>query len=143
MKVFVYRNLHKKGNVYSIRAMDGILKGRVFGHAHGIYLENCEFHVSQAGRQRVLKEKRKNVHAGIVGDLVTVSGYESRIHNSKKTDDIKKINDEAWLKEFQAGTTVTYNPFLFTSFVIKGANIPVHKAKKVTLFHSRVEITEK
>ena len=29
--------------------------------------KDCKFKVSEAGRQRVLREKRKNVHAGVAG----------------------------------------------------------------------------
>jgi|SRR5271157_2381393 len=142
MKVFIYRNLHKEGNVYSLKCMEGPMKGKVIGHAHGIYLENCQLIVSEAGRQRVLKEKRKNVHAGIVGDLVAVAGYQTRIHIAKLAKSLVQYNDENWLKTFAAGTPVTYNPFLYTSFVIKGSNTPIYKAKKITFFHQRVEALE-
>ncbi len=142
MKVFIYRNLHKEGNVYSLKSMEGPTKGKVIGHAHGIYLENCQLIVSEAGRQRVLKEKRKNVHAGIVGDLVAVAGYQTRIHIASLAKSLVQYNDENWLKTFAAGTPVTYNPFLFTSFVIKGSNTPIYKAKKITFFHHRVEALE-
>jgi hypothetical protein len=33
-------------------------------------LEDVELKVSEAGRQRVLKEKRKNVHAGVKGTRI-------------------------------------------------------------------------
>ena len=36
-------------------------------HADAVYMEGCTFKVSKAGRQRVLREQRKNVHAGVVG----------------------------------------------------------------------------
>ena len=35
-----------------------------------LYLKNCEFKVSEAGRKRVLKEKRKNVHAYVKGFVI-------------------------------------------------------------------------
>lgn len=68
MRVFVYRNLHKK--LWSVRAMEGPDKGRVILHATSLSLANCTFKVSEAGRQRVIREKRKNVHAGVQGTLV-------------------------------------------------------------------------
>lgn len=142
MKVFIYRNLHKEGNVYSIKSLEGPMKGKVIGHAHGIYLEDCQLIVSEAGRQRVLKEKRKNVHAGIVGTLVAVSGYQTRIHIAKLNKELTHYNDENWLKNFKSGTAVTYNPFLYSSFVLKGSNTPIYKAKKITFFHNRVEVLE-
>jgi len=42
---------------------------RVVGHPDRVHLTNVKFVVREAGRQRVLKEKRKNVHAWIEGDL--------------------------------------------------------------------------
>lgn len=58
--VHVYMNLPKK--VFSVR-QSGIVKC----HAMSVYLENAEFVVSEKGRQKVLKEKRKNVHAYVKG----------------------------------------------------------------------------
>jgi hypothetical protein len=66
MKVFVYFNLHKK--VWSVKALEGPNKGRVVAHRNALSLYHCTFKVSEAGRQRVIREQRKNVHAGIVGD---------------------------------------------------------------------------
>jgi len=66
MKVFVYYNLHKK--LWSIKALEGPQKGRVIAHRHYLWLANPRPKVSQKGRERVLREGRKNVHAGIVGE---------------------------------------------------------------------------
>ena len=68
IKVFVYRNLHKK--CFSIKALEGPMKGRVIGHDSSVVLKDVGFKVSEAGRQRVLKELRKNVHAGVIGRLI-------------------------------------------------------------------------
>lgn len=137
MKVFVYRNIQKEGNVFSIKVLEGPLKNRVVGHTHGLLLEDCQFVVSQAGRNRVLKEKRKNVHAGVVGNLVAVTGYRTRLHNAGM--DFEYMNEEAWLKKYAAGIPVTYNPYLYSSFVIKGTTASILKADKVMIFHDRVE----
>lgn len=67
MRVFVYFNLHKK--VWSIKALDGDNKGKVIARLPSVSLTDAIFKVSEAGRQRVLKERRKNVHAGVVGYL--------------------------------------------------------------------------
>ena len=63
-KVFVYWNLHK--NLWSVKDLK---TGKVIGHAPLIYLRECQYKVSESGRQRVLREKRKNVHAGVKGYL--------------------------------------------------------------------------
>lgn len=68
MRVFIYWNLHRA--CWSIKALDGASKGLVVAHAVHWQVEGVRFKVSEAGRQRVLREKRKNVHAGVVGTLV-------------------------------------------------------------------------
>lgn len=67
MRVFVYYNLHKK--LWSIKALEGEHKGKVIYHRDEVYLSDVVPKVSQAGRNRVLKEQCKNVHAGLVGTL--------------------------------------------------------------------------
>ena len=71
MKVFVYYNLHKK--LWSVKALEGPQKGRVITRSWYVTLLDAKPRVSQAGRNRVLREKRKNVHAGLVGTLCETS----------------------------------------------------------------------
>lgn len=102
MKVYVYYNLHKK--CFSIKALSGTYKGLVFYHSDTVLLNDVTFKVSQAGRQRVLNEHRKNVHAGVTGTLVAYS--------NNLTDDIKTV--------FTSLTTeITYDPYKYNSFVHK------------------------
>lgn len=42
---------------------------RLFAHSPEVFLENVEWKVSEAGRQRVIREQRKNVHAFACGIL--------------------------------------------------------------------------
>lgn len=72
MRVRVYRNLNKP-EFYSILAMEGEDKGKVIGYARSVLLENCELIVSAKSRQRVLRQKRKNVHAYCQGIIVDAS----------------------------------------------------------------------
>lgn len=67
MRVFVYFNLHKK--LWSVKALEGPQKGRVIQRLWHVTLLDAKPRVSQKGRDRVLREKRKNVHAGLVGTL--------------------------------------------------------------------------
>lgn len=60
--VEVYYNLHKK--CFSIRA-----QGKVVGHADTVKIRWAKFVVQPAGRDRVVKEGRKNVHAFVRGQL--------------------------------------------------------------------------
>lgn len=63
-KVFVYWNLHK--DCWSIR--DHQTK-KVIAHSFILMLKDVKFHVSEKGRQRVIKTGHKNVHAGVIGTL--------------------------------------------------------------------------
>lgn len=83
-RVQVYKNLHK--GCYSVR--DAKTK-RVIYHTNKIYLQEVVFKVSESGRQRVLKEKRKNVHAMVEGVWlpflpVTMSTKYSIVYNPYK-----------------------------------------------------------
>jgi hypothetical protein len=65
--VWVYRNLRhgrKARPLYSV-----MQNGRVLQRTHRILLTDVHFVVHEGGRQRVLFEKRKNVHAFVVGHI--------------------------------------------------------------------------
>ena len=106
MKVFVYFNLHKK--IWSVKALSGPKKGLVIAHRDRLVLTDCTFKVSEAGRQRVLLEKRKNVHAGVVGTLT---------HHL----------------EDSVGVAVTYNPYKYSSFITRSDEQPIYFARRVVL----------
>ena len=110
MKVFVYFNLHKK--VFSVKALEGDMKGRVVAHRNEVTLHDVTFKVSEAGRQRVLREKRKNVHAGAVGQ------WDDRL-------------------QLVIGPEVTYNPYKYDSFVTRVGEFPVKSATAAHLGSDR------
>lgn len=90
MRVKVYFNLHKK--TWSILHMTP--KGwRLWGHSPRVILSDVRWKVSEAGRQRVLRERRKNVHAFAIGTLMD--------------------NENAPEGDFKP---VRYNPYECTSF---------------------------
>jgi hypothetical protein len=73
-RVKIYRNLHKK----CLSVLHRTEKGwRLWKHVPRIEVFNAVFKVSQAGRERVLREKRKNVHAFIEGDYAGVTNVTS------------------------------------------------------------------
>ena len=63
MRVEMYYNLHKK--VFSMRH-----KGKVIAHVCNATLKNVTYVVQPAGRARVLREGKKNVHAFARGELI-------------------------------------------------------------------------
>ena len=62
-RVKVYFNL----NLDCLSVIDAET-GLLYCHAHRVEIHNAKFRVQPAGRERVLREKRKNVHAYIIGD---------------------------------------------------------------------------
>jgi len=65
-KVKVYRNLNKP-DFFSICDKKSNL---VLGYSKSVTLESATYIVRESSRQRVLKEKRRNVHAWVEGSLV-------------------------------------------------------------------------
>ena len=113
IRVFVYFNLHKK--CFSIKALEGERKGLVIAHRDLVILTKCKFKVSEAGRQRVLREKKKNVHAGVTG--IWIDG---------------DIRDEKCFEFLgTVGRQVTYNPYKYSSFIIRATEESVDKANVV------------
>lgn len=111
-RVRVYRNLHK--NMYSVQAKHRKPNGKpgwkVMEHRCMVGLRDVEFIVSEQGRQRVLREKRKNVHCFAVGHL-----------------------DDVSFDEFDRWVQVSYNPYKVKTFVEYETGKPVHSAKAVIL----------
>jgi hypothetical protein len=109
MRVFVYFNLHKK--VWSIK---DLATGRVVQHASQVLLTDCTFKVSKAGRERVLRERRKNVHAGVVGTLIAADPTDTLQFTAKYIP-------------------VTYNPYKYETFVNKLDSTPISKSDMVLM----------
>lgn len=96
MRADIYRNLHK--DCYSIR---GVKSRKVIGYSQFFLLNFCKFRVQEGGRQRVIKNKRKNVHAFIRGVILW--------------DDEENV--KRWMKLESTPHKITYNPYKFSSFV--------------------------
>ncbi len=105
MRVSVYKNLHN--NLFSVKTKN------VIGHTDYLILTNCEFRVQEKGRQRVIKEQRKNVHAYIKGDVISGNiGWDGNY-------------DE-----------ISYNPYKTASFMVRGE--PIYTAKVVLFKNQKV-----
>jgi hypothetical protein len=115
-RVMVYYNLHKQ--TFSIQK-----SGIVFFHADYVKLQDVEFRVRKGGREKVNLEKRKNVHAFVIGNLVDFCEYPCE---QLPTD--------------PEGEVVTYNPYKHDSFVIKATDQPVYQADEVDLINLKDKI---
>ena len=112
LKVYVYFNLHKK--CFSVKALSGDLKGLVIAHTNSINLDDVTFKVSEAGRQRVLIEKKKNVHAGVVGTFKgfianEISEYKQAYYNPYKTTTFLNGTDSLYNADKVTLTNKTIN----------------------------------
>jgi len=111
MRVFVYFNLHHR--CWSIRAASVPERGRVIAHADQVSLSNVTPSVSERGRQRVIAEGRKSVHAGLTGDLTCFTGTRTEAGRRAGVwalPEGSKVDDRGM-------TPITYNPFKFAHFV--------------------------
>ena len=126
MKVQVYRNLHN-----GLISIQDLSTGLVLGHAYAIDLRWADFIVREAGRQQVIKEKRKNVHAFVRGEVVDVLNFKSFKGRSLDMD-LKYITEDenghdtglyTLLQRGSMGsswvttTKVSYNPYKAPHFV--------------------------
>jgi hypothetical protein len=114
MKVEIYYNLNK--HVLSVRQ-----KGIVIKHTPAAEVFNAKFVVQPAGRKRVLREKRKNVHAFIRG----TAGRLSKTILSQMLGRKYKVQGN-WVR-------VTYNPYKYNSFVEADTGEPIHESAHVVI----------
>ena len=132
MRVRVYRNLHRK--TWSVQAQVCLNCGatmgdpscpwgermawRVVWHARSVKLSDVKLVVKPAGRARVLRDKRKNVHAWAEGRLEILNPLGQ------------------WWDVPRAGMTMaTYSPYVSGSFMASNSAdyipTPVHYAPVV------------
>lgn len=104
MKVKIYWNLRR--DCWSIQH-----KGKVIGYADTAILQDVTFKVSEKSRQRVIREKKKNVHAFACGTLVE--------KNVEKPESMNRA--------------ISYNPYRFSFFFDKASLQPVQSSDKLFL----------
>jgi hypothetical protein len=115
-RVMVYYNLHK--HTFSVQK-----HGIVVFHADYLKLRDVEFRVRVGGKEKVRKEKSKNVHAFVIGILEDFCEYPCEE-----------------MPEEPVGEIITYNPYLYDSFVFKKTKEPVYNANEVVMINSKNKI---
>jgi hypothetical protein len=115
-RVMVYYNLHK--HTFSVT-----YSGKVIIHADYVKLDNVEFRVREGGKSKVRDEKRKNVHAFVIGNLIDYCEFPC--------EDLAEPED---------GVVVTYDPYKYDSFVIKKTGKPVYNASEVEMVNLKNKI---
>lgn len=125
MKVFVYWNLHKY--VFSVK-----YRGRVIAHARDFILADADFVVSEAGRQRVLASGRKNVHAGIKGEMIACNSHSAGCdRSSPMLPEWETMGEDLASRIKQEANLIRYNPYESGSFVTCGRGTPIEHAALV------------
>ncbi len=122
-KVEIYRNRHK--NCYSVRR-----KGKVVAYLNytdELMLKDVKFAVQPAGRERVRRENKKNVHAFVRGTVIRTGGLER----------------EGILR--RCGRMVRYDPYTMDSFeatqdapFVGWNGDPVYEGKNVIFRNGKV-----
>lgn len=112
-RVMVYYNLHK--HTFSVT-----YDSKVILHADYVKLGDVEFRVRHGGKDRVRREKSKNVHAFVIGTLLDYCEYPC--------DDIPNP---------PSNKIITYNPYKYDSFVYKDSEEPIYNANEVDMINSQ------
>ena len=115
-RVMVYYNLHK--HTFSVT-----YKSIVILHADYVKLSDVEFRVRQGGKDKVRGEKRKNVHAFVIGNLDDYCEFPCGNIPVPESNDV-----------------VTYNPYKYDSFVIKTTKEPIYKSNEIEMINIKDKI---
>lgn len=116
LKYKIYRNLNK--DCFSILKWNSLKKGyRLQSYEKNIVATDVEFKVSQAGRQRVLKNKQKNVHAYVCcNEFIVFNPGEISVTPESE---------------------IYYDPYKVDSFVIKNSGTSIEKTQAVALTNNK------
>ena len=95
-----------KHDCYSI-----MQNGRLKASARQVRLSDVEFRVRESGRERMLRNQRRNIHAYAIGRLLDF------VH----PDDDRELGG-------MSGRSVYYNPYQFAFFADKETQAPVNSA---------------
>jgi hypothetical protein len=122
VKVAAYWNLHK--NIFSIQSREKENYGKVISHKDSVVIVLPKFVVRQAGREKVLKTKQKNVHAFVVGHMLL-------------------DNESFMFGAYDKPSLVYYNPHKYKQFVKADTKEEVLSADVVTLrMHNEKPVIE-
>ena len=125
-RVETYFNLHKQCLSFRV-------PGEKVRHARAMILNDVKFAVQPAGRAKVLREGRKNVHAFVRGTMVWVAG-----RNHSLSGDYTHANMER-----QGYRKITYTPYgMYDSFV-RDTGVPIKSATQVVIIDKTIYLSGK
>jgi hypothetical protein len=130
-KVRCYWNLHR--HCWSVQ--DARTR-KVIGHAAKVLLRDVTFTVSAAGRERVLREGRKNVHAYACGELDGADWLDSapNVRGGAASWWGWTSGDQAYTRyALSEGDRVSYNPYKAGHFYTPRNDAPIATAPMALL----------
>ena len=136
-RVKVYYNLQR----HCLSVIDAET-GLLYCHAHRVELHNAKFRVQLAGRNRVIKEKRKNVHAYVVGDCHDIGEVSKEryhlVRGKVEKYEICQCEGTMWCEECVPESAeqfrhATYNPYKYDTFVDDVSGESLFKSERVVV----------
>lgn len=118
-KFYIYRNLNR-GKNFSVK-----YRGKVIKVREGIEAYDVEFRVSSAGRERVLSQGKRNVHAyAVARDFASV-------YSEDFLDELNMTSADQYVQSIDRTVMVPvwYNPFKASQF--RAGDIDIFKADYV------------
>ena len=89
-------------------------------HVDSIWLSDVRFKVSEKGRERVLRERRKNVHAGVEGN------WEP--HFSRSRDNFERVSYDPYRSgNFESSDGVAWNKSSLAYVSPSGVFVPKYE----------------
>jgi hypothetical protein len=114
-KVRIYRNLNNGRMSIQAKVRES---WKVVGHVQNAILQDVQFRISEAGRQRVIRDGCKNVHAW--GEGILLAEFDTSIN---------------------AAIDLTYNPYLNATFIQRDTDIPIMQCRFLVVRSNRVYVT--
>lgn len=137
MRVFVYRNLNK--GCWSIKSWDRrYLYGRVVAHAQSAIIKDVTFVVHERGRARVLATRQKNVHAGVVGEIVGALDLDYLYSFPTPELMLDPVTEQMLAGMLQSkARRVVYNPYESGAFHLDGDDRVLAGASLIGMFENK------
>lgn len=114
MEVEIYMNIRKFNRGEPFWSVRNKKTGKVIQHKEELVVKNCWFTVQPAGRDKVRKQKRKNVHAWVNGTIM--------LYSSLQLASLLHLNESHY--PIEEGRHVSYNPYTYDHFEVAGESTP-------------------
>ncbi len=123
MRVSVHRNLNNATKFWSVtnREPGHIHKGLVIAWTERVLIADCTFVVSEASRQRCIREQRKNVNAWVYGTLVEMSNFWDRMTKQE----IGHFRLEPFFSKLPRAAPFSFNPYKNRTFIRVDTGAPI------------------